>query len=267
MEWTNARKHVQQACLDVLVRWRGDDDDDGEMDDILREVIVISDEEDEDEANEGIPHNGKLIDGGTQRNTSVELITLDDINMQSVNYATSPAAGGRNSSLSQDTDSTDDVQYLGAAPLLPTRPTQYDQYKVERLGARRHRMWEEAIDRRQNNSRVPYTAIIRPQSSASPRFDPDHSYFFPPNYQIVTQQPYLGRLEDTSPWQDHRTSHLVALPPSLGQSPRGSGPQDFGRPTYDQQVSGFGQKGKEKLQRIWSTTVLDHKGKLLLIPY
>lgn len=44
--WANARKAVEQACLDVIVKWRGDEETGrDQLDEILREVIEISDDE------------------------------------------------------------------------------------------------------------------------------------------------------------------------------------------------------------------------------
>lgn len=42
--WGNSRKITEQVCLDVLVKWRGDDENgQDQLDEILREVVVISD--------------------------------------------------------------------------------------------------------------------------------------------------------------------------------------------------------------------------------
>jgi len=46
--YLHARKTVEQLCLDILVKWRGDEETGrDQLDEILREVIVISDSEDE----------------------------------------------------------------------------------------------------------------------------------------------------------------------------------------------------------------------------
>jgi len=46
--YLHARKAVEQLCLDILVKWRGDEETGrDQLDEILREVIVISDSEDE----------------------------------------------------------------------------------------------------------------------------------------------------------------------------------------------------------------------------
>ncbi|SPO03877.1 uncharacterized protein DNG_06560 [Cephalotrichum gorgonifer] len=49
--WQHARKTVEAVCLDMIVKWRGDEENGRDnLDSILREVVVISDsEEDEDD--------------------------------------------------------------------------------------------------------------------------------------------------------------------------------------------------------------------------
>ncbi|KAI1769619.1 hypothetical protein GGR53DRAFT_473357 [Hypoxylon sp. FL1150] len=48
--WTNARKAVEKPCLDIIVKWRGDEETGrDQLDEILREVIEISDTEEESE--------------------------------------------------------------------------------------------------------------------------------------------------------------------------------------------------------------------------
>lgn len=47
--WEYARRVVEQLCLDIIVRWRGDEETGrDQLDEILREVVVISDSEEED---------------------------------------------------------------------------------------------------------------------------------------------------------------------------------------------------------------------------
>jgi hypothetical protein len=51
--WMNARKAVEPVCLDVLVKWRGDEETGrDQMDEILREVVIITDSEDDDDSSE-----------------------------------------------------------------------------------------------------------------------------------------------------------------------------------------------------------------------
>ncbi|KFA49326.1 hypothetical protein S40293_04172 [Stachybotrys chartarum IBT 40293] len=55
--WQNSRKVVEQLCLDILVKWRGDEESGrDQLDEILREVVVISDsEEDESDTDPSEP--------------------------------------------------------------------------------------------------------------------------------------------------------------------------------------------------------------------
>ncbi|KAF4505811.1 hypothetical protein G6O67_007723 [Ophiocordyceps sinensis] len=46
--WNEARRTVETLCLDILVKWRGDEETGrDQLDEILREIVVISDSEDE----------------------------------------------------------------------------------------------------------------------------------------------------------------------------------------------------------------------------
>jgi hypothetical protein len=47
--WQNSRKAVESLCLDILVKWRGDEENGrDDLEEILREVVVISDSEEDD---------------------------------------------------------------------------------------------------------------------------------------------------------------------------------------------------------------------------
>ncbi|KAH7040740.1 uncharacterized protein B0I36DRAFT_358007 [Microdochium trichocladiopsis] len=49
-DWANARKAVEKPCLDIIVKWRGDEETGrDQLDEILREVIEISDTDDDSE--------------------------------------------------------------------------------------------------------------------------------------------------------------------------------------------------------------------------
>ncbi|KAI0025670.1 hypothetical protein F4780DRAFT_218922 [Xylariomycetidae sp. FL0641] len=49
-DWANARKAVEKPCLDIIVKWRGDEETGrDQLDEILREVVVISEDEGSDD--------------------------------------------------------------------------------------------------------------------------------------------------------------------------------------------------------------------------
>lgn len=65
--WAEARKIVEPVCLDILVKWRGDEENGrDQLDEILREVVVISDsdsddseeDEDSDDSDESMTDDG-----------------------------------------------------------------------------------------------------------------------------------------------------------------------------------------------------------------
>lgn len=78
VEWKVARKAVEKQCLDILVKWRGDEETGrDQLGDILREVVVISDaeddsdsedSEDEEESSDG---NSVIEDNGPARASTV----------------------------------------------------------------------------------------------------------------------------------------------------------------------------------------------------
>ncbi len=61
--WENARRTVEGLCLDILVKWRGDEETGrDQLDEVLREIVVIDDsdseEEEEDDEDSGSEEEG-----------------------------------------------------------------------------------------------------------------------------------------------------------------------------------------------------------------
>lgn len=56
--WINARKAVEPVCLDVILKWRGNEENGrDQMDEILREVVIITDSESDDEDDQSTSKN------------------------------------------------------------------------------------------------------------------------------------------------------------------------------------------------------------------
>jgi hypothetical protein len=71
--WMNARKVVEPVCLDVLVKWRGDEETGrDQMDEILREVVIITDSEDDDEDDDSSEEESSDEDGEVTASSSSE---------------------------------------------------------------------------------------------------------------------------------------------------------------------------------------------------
>ncbi|CAJ2511833.1 Uu.00g074580.m01.CDS01 [Anthostomella pinea] len=60
-DWANARKAVEKPCLDIIVKWRGDEETGrDQLEEILREVVEISDSEGESEDESSGPEDGRV---------------------------------------------------------------------------------------------------------------------------------------------------------------------------------------------------------------
>ena len=147
VQYNEARRRVEQPCLDRLIRWRGDDDDTGDMEDVLREVIVIPDD-DEADNDEGDETTGGLrkLAGENERDSSVEYISEADMQIHPVDYSNVNRTVERGDSYSPESDK--EIQYLGSNLLRNSRQVQYDQHTLDRMGTHRQRVYEEALDRR-----------------------------------------------------------------------------------------------------------------------
>ncbi|KAG7118738.1 hypothetical protein HYQ45_000066 [Verticillium longisporum] len=53
--WSNARRATEALCLDILVKWRGDDESGrDQLDEIMREIVVVTDDEGDDAPEDAI---------------------------------------------------------------------------------------------------------------------------------------------------------------------------------------------------------------------
>ncbi|XP_044723915.1 uncharacterized protein HRG_01811 [Hirsutella rhossiliensis] len=138
--WHVARKAVEALCLDVLVKWRGDEETGrDQLDEILREIVVISDSEDDE-----------LEQDSTDDDSVVELDPPND--------ATMPHRSSRQPSRPADPNLL--PRRAGPqtpAPLVPPGPSVaadatnqgYSTDRRARRGFQRYRRaWDEAIRRR-----------------------------------------------------------------------------------------------------------------------
>lgn len=146
--WINARKAVEPVCLDVLVKWRGDEETGrDQMDEILREVVIITDSEDEDESSD-------------EDDTSDE-------------ESTSAESTGRTSApilLQQSVPIRLDSQRVDARPshVLPSRARPHEGYRKppQPRFKRYQAAWDEALNRRRNDDqRLQELDVCRPEAS------------------------------------------------------------------------------------------------------
>ncbi|KAL7799879.1 hypothetical protein V8C37DRAFT_365823 [Trichoderma ceciliae] len=146
--WQNARKIVESLCLDILVKWRGDEETGrDQLDEILREVVVISDsEDDEDEDDE------ESIDYMSDEGADNARLTPMPA------YRSAPPLRG----VDQTDRSPPKSPLREAIPVPPSPPNRIGLGDADRgrredrraqRGFRRYRAWEEAI--RRNRGETP----------------------------------------------------------------------------------------------------------------
>ncbi|MCJ1401739.1 hypothetical protein MMC11_004956 [Xylographa trunciseda] len=143
--WNAARAMIEQASLNKLAQWRGDDDDEPDaMEDILREIIVIPDDDEEEDPNEA--DTGTAQRQYADRHDSVEIVTsrniVDNMETRPIDY--SNLREGTEGAESLESDDDHEVIFLGHGQYFLDRP---DQAKSKRNRDHRHRAWEEARDR------------------------------------------------------------------------------------------------------------------------
>ncbi|KAK0386353.1 hypothetical protein NLU13_6190 [Sarocladium strictum] len=132
--WVNARRVVEALCLDILVKWRGDEETGrDQLDEILQEVVVISDSEDseDDEADES----------ALDSDSSVEIISPP---ARPGPLSFGPDAGGP-----AQTKQPLNPRHLHPNPIagVPRPERARAPGKKEQRGFKRYRAWQEAIQR------------------------------------------------------------------------------------------------------------------------
>lgn len=71
--WENARKAVEGLCLDILVKWRGDEETGrDQLDEVLREIVVIDDSDSEEEEDENDSGSEEEASSGDATDVSEE---------------------------------------------------------------------------------------------------------------------------------------------------------------------------------------------------
>tara|TARA_R110002060_G_scaffold50137_4_gene60998 strand:+ start:515 stop:1408 length:894 start_codon:yes stop_codon:yes gene_type:complete len=168
--WMNARKAVEPVCLDVLIKWRGDEETGrDQMDEILREVVIITDSEDEDDSSE---EDSSDEEGEVTSSSSTEPPSQPNSRNQQRPQTTLATPSSNTLALADRTNQ-------GA---ISSRTRAKDpRDKKEQRGFKRYQAaWQDAINRQQaprSHTGTPYQdpEISRPRSivatqAASPRY-------------------------------------------------------------------------------------------------
>ena len=200
----NARKVVEPICLDVLVKWRGDEETGrDQMEEILREVVVITDSEDSDDSSDEEDSSGEEGEVTTTSSASIS-----HPNSRNESRSAQPQ---RHALASQTPTAPPGIKANAKAPR---------DKKAQRGFKRYQAAWDEALTRQQTNLRIPEAghsgtpvegAPIRLSRSGVPSPYPNATI------QAMSKPPLLNAPYTTA--QDHARyyvdSHNVTRPVSL----------------------------------------------------
>jgi hypothetical protein len=242
--WQTARKTVESLCLDILVKWRGDEETGrDQLDEILREVVVISDSEDDEDDDDEEDSTDYTSDEGAD------------------NARLTPMPVYRSAPPLQPVDRTD--RSPPKSPIREANPLASSFIRIgledmdrarrndrrAQRGFRRYRAWEEAIRRNRGETplverpspdmaishasyrpsppaRFSYDAYGRPYDNPDPMVHPggifgvpshlDNHWMQQPAHGIpssLNSSPYLGRTVETQSTHE-KVMSVVPFPTS-----------------------------------------------------
>ncbi|KAG6014376.1 hypothetical protein E4U54_005427 [Claviceps lovelessii] len=139
--WQMARKAVEELCLDIIVKWRGDEETGrDQLDEILREVVIISDSEG-DESEEETTDDSSADDSGSA--ASVIVVSEQSVAAQPITArGRYPSSSGITAGPSEMLTQTVRGKYTMASGDRVPNSTRKDQ-----RGFKRYRAWQDAIIR------------------------------------------------------------------------------------------------------------------------
>lgn len=161
-DWATARATVEAACLETLVKWRGDEETGrDQMDEILREIVVISDSEYSDSDDSADDEDDDMEEGEVSEDESdpdVEMVeaqppsipsnqqpTMGESSQQQViSLLSPPKSRTTRTDLSMDTSNHQDTG------MDNTTKRDRQAQRNERKGFKRYQAWNEAINRHQD---------------------------------------------------------------------------------------------------------------------
>jgi hypothetical protein len=133
----NARKVVEPVCLDVLVRWRGDEETGrDQMDEILREVVIITDSEDSDDSSE----EDDTSDEEGEVTSASDISQTNSRNQMRPALQKTPMEGGPSAALGHTLQ-----------PVAPQAQSQREK-QAQRGFKRYQAAWEQAVSRQNPRS-------------------------------------------------------------------------------------------------------------------
>ena len=182
----NARKVVEPVCLDVLLKWRGDEETGrDQMDEILREVVVITDSEEGTDSSED---ESSEEEGEITSPSSHEGISQRDINGQATSLARRAAGAAAIHPIFNISDNR-----------VPSKANKLEQLKKSRAqrGFKRYQAaWNQAMSRRDDPAHKPAGLPLRPADNIPPR-SPRATFTSPSLGFYLNQEPSAHHTPNT----------------------------------------------------------------------
>ncbi|KAK3297686.1 uncharacterized protein B0H64DRAFT_129834 [Chaetomium fimeti] len=155
--YVNARKAVESLCLDILVKWRGDEETGrDQLDEILCEVIVISDSESDDSDSDDEDDSSTV---SSSDESLVDRVMRDDVPAR----AELPAVGPSPAPLTTNSSRNEGLRAIHA-PQRVKKPSRKDKKAVkwgqrgfQRYQAARDQAWHQAVERQRLDNDGPMT--------------------------------------------------------------------------------------------------------------
>ncbi|KAK4236163.1 hypothetical protein C8A03DRAFT_17165 [Achaetomium macrosporum] len=155
--YVNARKAVESLCLDILVKWRGDEETGrDQLDEILCEVVVISDSESDESDDKD--------EDDTSTTSSADESPLDGEGREPAlpSRATVPAVDAFSAPLATNNSGSEGISRASHAPQKVAKTSRKDrraakwaQRGFHRYQAARDQAWHQAVERQRLEEHAP----------------------------------------------------------------------------------------------------------------
>ncbi|KAG5922191.1 hypothetical protein E4U42_005574 [Claviceps africana] len=209
--WQMARKAVEELCLDIIVKWRGDEETGrDQLDEILREVVIISDSEGDESEEETTDDDSSTEDSGSA--TSVIMVSEQSIAAQPA------AASERVPSPGMSAGPTRVLVHAREKHPMASGDRGPNSSRKDQRGFKRYRAWQDAIIRNREPG-VPGPDFL---SRDNGEYDPLHPQIYPDAHEGGLIAHNDGRLPRATGFQvstSLRTRCSPSLPRRMGTPP------------------------------------------------
>jgi hypothetical protein len=167
--WENARRTVESLCLDVLVKWRGDEETGrDQLDEVLREIVVIDDSDEDEDGSESEGEEEESSDGVANGLAEVNLEksqarAIPSQKLLSESQLSQSARAQTDSNLQSTTQINPSPQNQGIASRTRSKAKANHRQKAKKSRRiKRFRAWQDAVKRHIERPSAPKTPFEQP---------------------------------------------------------------------------------------------------------